>query len=76
VLLAAQGASNEGTATLLAEGQETVEQQPDATKGMKRGKGKKGGDVTGGKCYRYVSTLHDYLLASARLIYAMLEYFC
>lgn len=62
VLLAAQGISTEGTATLLGDGEKSGDgkdvtggaQQPDAAKGMKRGKGKKGGDVTGGKCYRYV----------------------
>lgn len=59
VLLAAQGINNEGTATLLgdgekAEGGEAQEKGKQAEKGMKRGKGKRGGEVTGGRCYRYV----------------------
>jgi zinc finger CCHC domain-containing protein 9 len=48
VLLAAQGIDNDGTAALLGEGGEGGNK-------MKRGKGRNGGDVTGGgKCYRYV----------------------
>lgn len=60
VLLAAQGINTDGTATMLGDGEKRnegqdapgAEPQGDAGKGMKRGKGKKGGDVTGGKCYR------------------------
>jgi zinc finger CCHC domain-containing protein 9 len=45
VLLAAQGIDNNGTAALL-EGEEGKGNK------MKRGKGRNGGEVTGGKCYR------------------------
>ena len=40
----------EGSATLLGEGDEGVKK--DQGKGIKRKKGKKGGDVAGGHCYR------------------------
>lgn len=54
MLLAAQGLSNDGTAAMLG-GEGEQGDKTDAAperKGMKRGKGKSGGEVTGGKCYR------------------------
>jgi hypothetical protein len=52
-LLAAQGISTDGTAALLEGGEEGGDGKQ-ANK-MKRGKGRSGGEVTGGgKCYRYV----------------------
>lgn len=54
VLLAAQGAGNNADPTLLGEDGEEGEDAGASKqrKGIKRAKGKSGGEVTGGKCYR------------------------